>query len=265
MRSLSNIIKGGNIREQGIIDLSNRIPQQVERIYLNGETTHEMVLEEVISYETEAEIAAESEEEKQAEMIALEQEALEKVRLAKEEAEAIIADALAKAQEIENQSKQQAKELLAQATAQQESIMKACEDEVEQIRNSALQEKDELLGLVEGEVVETLITIMQHIISEELHYPATWLKYIVRKMLHGKALGENIVLCISPNLHTQLESQQEDLLTCCKQITSIKEDETLTDTSCKLIIDEGTIEYDVLEGLEKVVAQLRILKGLAQE
>lgn len=265
MRSLSNIIKRGNIREQGIIDLSNRLPQQVERIYLNGEPTHDMVLEEIVSYETEAEVAAGYDEERQAVMAALEQEAKEKVRLAKEEAEAIVADALAKAQQIEQVAKEQANQLLAQVTTDRENAMRACEEEVAQIRALALQEKDDLLSATEGEVVETLITILQHIISEELYYPATWLKYIVNKMLHGKNLGEKIVLCISPSLYTQLEKQQDDLLTCCKQIASIKEDETLTDTSCKLIIDEGTIEYDVSEGLEKVVAQLRILKGLAQE
>ena len=258
MRSLSSIIKGGRTRDQGIFDFSVRVPQKVvvEEIY-------EDVVPQEEDITTMHHITSKIIEEKKAELEALEQQIASRIAEADQKVDEILSEAHAKAKAIEEEAKQQKEAILSAAYEKEKEVLASAEAELERIKNEGLQEKAEMLGQVEGEVVETMITLLSHIISDELTYHKDWLLLVVRKMLRRQDIEENATLLVSPKCYEALEVHKEKILQDIRKLSEIKSDESLNDSSCVLVTSQGNIEYDVRHGLEKVISELRILKSIS--
>ena len=260
MRSLSSIIKGGRTRDQGVFDFSVHIPQKV---------VVEEVYEDVVSQEDEMSlmhhVTSKTIEEKKAELEALEQQIICRKAEAEQKVDEILSEAYAKAHTLEEEAKIQKTAILSEAYEKQKEILDSAEAELEKIKNDGLQEKAEMLEQVEGEVVETMISLLSHIISDELTYNKEWLLLVVRKMLKRQDIEEDVTLFVSPKSYEALEVHKEEILQEIRKLSDIKIDESMSDSSCKLVTTEGNIEYDVRHGLEKMISELRILKSISEE
>ena len=252
---MSNIIKSGRIRSRSILDLSDRVIPQLESICNEVEIETENRLNNEAS---NLEIISQKENE----LKALEGLLQEKLIETDHEANRILSDATEKAQIIEKNARDKETEIIAGADHKQEEILRQAEEEAMAIKKSALDEKTSMLEAIEGEVVEVIITLLQHIISEEVTGHAEWLKLVVRRLLLQEKISEKATLLVSSNTMAQLESDKDELVASLSKLSAIEVSESLNDTTCVLVTNQGNIEYDINEGLRKVVSELRILKDL---
>ena len=229
---------------------------QVEGIYEEAE-----VETEVTSMGTVPNLEMISQKEK--ELIALEGLLQDKMSEADSKIESMLAEAIETAQSIENSARDKETNMLAETYHRQEEIIAKAEEEAEAIKKAALDEKREMLKAVEGEVVETIITLLQHIISEEIDGHVEWLKLVVRRILLQEEIDEDTTLLVSSNNRIRLEEEKNQFINSLSKLTTIEVSESLNDTTCVLVTSQGNIEYDINEGLRKVVSELRILKGLS--
>lgn len=200
---------------------------------------------------------------KEKELIALEGLLQDKMSETDSRIENMLAEAIKKAQSIENDARDKETNMLAETYHQQEEMIDKAKEEAQAIKKAALDEKREMLKAVEGEVVETIITLLQHIISEEIDGHVEWLKLVVRKILLQEEIDEDTTLLVSSNNMIRLEEEKNQFINSLSKLTTIEVSESLNDTTCVLVTSQGNIEYDINEGLRKVVSELRILKGLS--
>ena len=151
---------------------------------------------------------------------------------------------------------------MADAYHKQEEILKQAKEEAMTIRKAASDEKKSMLEAIESEVVEVIITLLQHIISEEVTGHAEWLKLVVRRLLLQEKISEETTLLVSSNTMAYLEKDKDELVANLSKLSAIEVSESLNDTTCVLVTNQGNIEYDINDGLRKVVSELRILKDL---
>lgn len=238
------------------MDLSDRVKHQVEGIYEEVESEADSLLIGTLP-DLEAIIQKENE------LTALESLLQEKLLEADNKIESMLTEAIEKAQSIENAARDKETNILAEAYRRQEEIIGRAEEEADTIKKTALDEKRDILKAVEGEVVETMITLLQHIISEEINGHVEWLKLVVRRILLQEEINEDTMLLISSNNMIHLEQEKDQFINSLSKLTTIEVSESLNDTTCILVTSQGNIEYDINEGLRKVVSELRILKGLS--
>lgn len=238
------------------MDLSDRVKHQVGGIYEEVESAADSLsigtlpdLEAIIQKENE--------------LTALESLLQEKLLEADNKIESMLTEAIEKAQSIENAARDKETNILAEAYRRQEEIIGRAEEEADTIKKTALDEKRDILKAVEGEVVETMITLLQHIISEEINGHVEWLRLVVRRILLQEEINEDTMLLISSNNMIHLEQEKDQFINSLSKLTTIEVSESLNDTTCILVTSQGNIEYDINEGLRKVVSELRILKGLS--
>lgn len=254
---MSNIIKSGRVRSRSVLDLSGRVVPQVEciREELEVEMEPQVLLNSEDSH-------IESISQKEDELKALESQIQERLAEADNKIEVMLTEAVEKAQAIKKQARDEETKVIADAYEKQERILKQAEEEAQNIRNAALAEKQSLLNAVEGEVVEVMITLLQHIISEETTGHIEWLKLVVRRLLLQEEISEEVTLLVSSNTMAHLQKEKEKFIASLSKLADIKVSESLNDTTCILVTSQGNIEYDISEGLRRVVSELRILKDL---
>lgn len=257
MRSLSNIIKSGRIRSQSFLDLSQRqLSEMIAR-----ETYESDLSLNVNSKETD--VTTELIHKRKEELSLLEEEIQRKREEANRKIEEILSEAYSKSDLLLNEAAEEKNKVLQEAHQRQAEIIQLAEDEANQIKSSAEKEKQALLESVEDEVVDTMITLLQHLISEELQHNVAWLKLVVRKMLLNDLTTESFKLLVSPHNMTLIEQNQTSFKEGISKVTNIECDETLNDTTCILETSQGKIEYDVSQGLEKMITEIRMLKGIS--
>ena len=252
---MSNIIKGGRIRSQGYLDLSQRLKPEIEKKY-NDEQGE---LEAVEISDAHMELIQKREEE----LALIEKEIQKKKEDADKQIEELLADAVKRCEEMKKRIADEKIALLAEAHEKQAEILQLAQHEAEAIKTSAYQEKKALLESVEGDVVETMISLLKHIISEEMHENVDWLRLVVRKMLLEDQTTETFKLRVSPYNMNLIEVEKTHFMEGISKVTQIEADETLNNTTCVLETSQGNIEYDVSQGLEKMITEIRILKGIS--
>lgn len=252
---MSNIIKGGRIRSQSYLDLSQRLKPEILKIYDERQCETEQV--EVFDD------SIEKIEERKKELAFLEEEIQKKREEADKQIEEMLAQTIEKCKAMEQQAIDKKAEILAQAQDRQDEMIQLAYDEAETIKKSAYLEKQSLLESVEGEVVETMISLLRHIISEELNENVEWLKLVVRKMLLQDQTTETFKLRVSIHNMQMIERDKAHFMEGISKVTQIESDETLNDTTCVLETSQGNIEYDVSQGLERMMTEIRILKGIS--
>lgn len=257
MRSLSNIIKSGRIRSQSYLDLSQRLVSSNQKLLVDEIEQAES--ETVNSDDDLIELIGKRREE----LNRIEEEIQKKLKDADNKVEALLSDAASRCEMMEKEIKDKESEVLAKAHRSRNEMIQQAEVEASQIIEAAQAEKRSLLQSTEGEVVETLITLLKHIISEEMNENVEWLRLVVRKMLMQDQSSDTFKLVVSPYCLQLIEKDQKHFLEGLSKVTTIESNETLNDTSCILETNQGNIEYDVSYGLEKIISEIRILKGLS--
>lgn len=257
MRLLSNIIKGERIRNQTIINLTNRMPikevkhqsKPILEVSLEGPPEEDQALEqEVFSIHEEAQMKADS----------------------------LLEEATSQANEILNRAFQEASmmrenaeiekvNLLAEAVAAKEHIINEAELQRQQIIEEANEEKSKRINETEGEMVDVLSTLLEYLIGEEIYHRTDWLTCVVKKMLSKENFKDEIKILVSPTLFEKLTEKDKEELEGISKNMVIESDTSLTDTACQVLTEQGTIEYDVQQGLNKVISDLTILKNVKQE
>lgn len=252
---MSNIIKSTRVRSQSILNLSDRVIPRIEENYEQEEGKQSDTVRE-----SGLDLVAIKQKEK--ELKVLEESLQRKLEEIHMEAENILLEANEKAQKIEEEANHQKDQIITEAYQKQEAIQQQAEEEAKSIREAALNEKKILLESTESEVVEVIITLLQHIISEEVTGHVEWLKLVVRRLLLQEEISEDVRLLVSPGTMALLEKDREVLLASLSKLTAIEVKDTLKDTTCVLVTNQGNIEYDITEGLKTVIKELRILKDL---
>lgn len=246
MRSLSNIIKGGRIRKETMIDFSERY------IAMHAQ-------------ESDAELALEQTEEEKAFSIYEEKlnEANEKATQilmeANQKAEQILQEALTNAAHIEEKAKNSEIEMHARMDEEKRKLLENTNNECARLLEEAQNEKTRIINESEGEIVETLKHLLQYIVSEELFNHTEWLECIVKRVLSDERLRDPITVLVSPNLYERLSDIEKQSIERLRKEIVLQEADELNDTSCKVITSEGCVEYDLNEGLNRVLSEIQIL------
>ena len=255
MRSLSNIIKSGRIRSQSLLDLSQRrtsasaVDDYINQGEQNKSTIDDETLELIHKREEKLEL--------------IEKEIQKKLEDADKKVEEILSEAILKKQSMEAEIRDRETRMLDQIQQKEAETIQLAKKEADEIIEAAHAEKEALLEAVEGEVVQTMITILQHIISEELSENVEWLRLVVRKMLHKEQFTEAIKLVVSPYCLRLIEEDKEHFLEDMPKDITIESSDLLNDTSCILETNQGNIEYDVSNGLNRMISEIKLLKELS--
>ncbi len=249
MRSLSSIIKGERIRAQSIIDFSSR---QLER-----PTEEEYIKETVeqLSFE-EKEQLVDFKEEKLREIQKLVDAKLEE---ADHQVRQMLLEAVQKSQAIEEEAKQVKTQMLFEMEQEKARILEEAQRQAELIIAKAHEEKEELIMSTEGELVETLIALLNHIISEEMNYQVDWVKCLVRKMLNKEDISGKVKVIISPILYARLSENELEAIKDISKDLVVETRDNLNETTCMIEFNQGSIVYDIAQGLERVINDTRIL------
>lgn len=249
MRSLSSIIKGERIRNQSIIDFSIRqVEWSIEEndVHKVAEENEENIEEDITCYK-----------EKRLKEI---QELIDaKLAQADEQINEMLSDAITKAKAIEKEAKQLKNDMLFELTEEKQKILDQAYKQAEGIIVEAYKEKDELIMNTEEELVDTLLLLLNHIISEEMHYQTDWLKCLVRKMLRKDEILGDVKVIISPILYDRLPEEERVAVEVLQKGLVVETKDNLNETTCIIECSQGSIVYDVTQGLERVINDTRIL------
>lgn len=250
---MSSIIKRGSIVQGSVIKLQD----QVKLIDFEQVLDSKVSIEELPARQEDIDdnqLRKEALEEKENILLQAREEAANLLREAKEEAEQIKQEAFQKKQEI-----------LEYARIQEKEIVEEAKEEATHTIEAALQEKHHILSSLESEVVEIIKLLVSHIIHEEIATGYKWLNYIVRKMLVKENLTGDLTVYVSPTLLERLSEKEYNSLKSIKESLKVLSDESMSDTSCIIETLEGSILYDLSEGLDKVLKDLNRLDQLAGE
>lgn len=249
MKSLSSIIKGGRIRNQTVINLSERLsipPVECEPTDFQVD-----------------EVTPDSFEQEQMDLVQLKiQQLLEE---AQKTADGLIKAAQEEAQDIQEKAKHRSQSLLEEASNKQYNILEKAHKTSAQIIEDAYKEKAHIIKNIEGELTETLITLLQYLVGEEVYHNTSWVLCVVRRMLAHDNFKKNIRIFLSEATYNRLTADEKEKLLALKEEVSLHISETLSNTECKVETDEGAIEYDVAAGLDRVISDVRILRDLNEE
>lgn len=250
---MSSIIKKGSIIQGSVIKLQD----QVKLIDFEKVLDSKASIEELPARQEdrgENQLREEALEEKENILLRAREEAANLLRKAKEEAEEIRQEVFQKKQEI-----------LEYARIQEKEIIEEAKEQASYIIEGALEEKHRILSSLESEVVEIIKLLVSHIIHEEIATGYNWLNYIVRKMLVKENLTGDLTVYVSPTSLEGLAEEDYNSLKSIKESLKVLADESISDTSCIIETLEGSILYDLSEGLDKVLKDLNRLDQLAGE
>ena len=260
---MSSIIKGERIRNQSIINLSERF-QALHIEYEKNEIEDEaLVTASQLNTEIEDNLVEMSHLQKEEILLEAKKEADLILKEAHQKAEEILAQALQKAEEIKGEAQSQQTQLLAQIEEKTSAILEDAEKEAESIKLQATEEKRMLIDSTESEMVEVLQQLLTYLVGEEVYNNTQWLTCIVKRMLEECHTKEIIKICIAPTLFEHLTESQKNELQALGENIILEERSTLNETTCVVETTQGSISYDVKEGLERVISQIKTLEKLS--
>lgn len=255
---MSSIIKRDYIKQGSIINLQERMqftyanePEntkaqpgmgiQEKEIDLESETKHEKLYEQAIKQKEEILIAAKQEADE------IRAKAYEEIRITREE-------------EIEKiqQRIQETKERV-------ESMIQTAKVEEAQIIQAAYSQKQKILEQATPEVVEVIKMLVTHILYEEVVKGNQWISYVVKKMIFKEKLLGDLVVHLSPDVLASITTEEYKEFENLKNKITLEADESLNNTTCMVETTEGSILYDLSEGIDKIIKELTILEKLTIE
>ncbi|WP_180270671.1 FliH/SctL family protein [Sporanaerobium hydrogeniformans] len=254
---MSSIIKGGRVRNQTVIALKDRSETNYVASYMDNDENQNNMGQEEREQSWEKHIQ-------------------NMLREAQINAEKIIEEANRQKGVIINEALQEADQIIEKAIQSKEEILKEGEDykenrkieanqEAEVILQKAYEEKEALIAATEGELVQTLCKLLDYLIGEEVYHHTAWLTCIVKRMLSHENFEDQIHIKVSPQVLERLTEEEEKALKALGKQVEIEADNHLSNTICKVVTAQGSIEYDVIQGLERVISELKLLQNLNKE
>jgi flagellar biosynthesis/type III secretory pathway protein FliH len=175
-----------------------------------------------------------------------------------------VKNALKDAEDIRKAVDIEKSKLMQETFNKQEELIEKARAESRQILDEACAEKQRMIDSLEGELTDTLKSLLNYLIGEEIYNNTNWLSCIVRRMLANDALKNNIKVLVSPVLYSKLADEEIERLTHIRDDVTIQVSDAISDTECRIESNEGSIQYDVQEGLERVISDIKILQNLKQ-
>ena len=151
------------------------------------------------------------------------------------------------------------KAIIFEAEVEKQKLLSEALNEAENIKKEAIKDREELLRSTEDEIVNTVSYLTEHIISDEVKYDTRWLKMLVKKIIHKDSLIGDISVKISPGLYKRLAQEDMTQIVNLKDGIKVIQDELVNETMCIVECEQGTINYDISEGLQRVLQDIRIL------
>ncbi len=257
MRSLSSIIKGERIRSQTVISLNTRNTSDV--------FTHKEAEEQREAFFTSEENEESWENQIRRMLKEAKADAERIIEEANQQKGTIINDALKEANQIVEKAHQDKEFILEEAESYKQNRVQEIEQEVQGILKRAQEEKQALIESTEGEMVETLLELLKYLVGEEIYHNTDWLYCIVKRMLSHEEFQGTLHLVMAPTVEERLTEHEKDKLQSLGKHIVLETDATFSDTTCQVITEQGSITYDVMEGLERVLSDIKILQQLNKE
>lgn len=235
--------------------LNNDTYDELDNANLNQELRDENIISDETEFIEDNSLADELAQKRQ-QLEWLEEEIQSKIK----EAEQIILDAEEQARQKIEEANLEVSTILEEGKRIQEELNSNIERQKEQLNLEIQNSKIEAVNSADKDIANTIISLTRAIVGDELNHNIEWIKWMARKIILKESL-DNVKLLISPNNYNQIK----DMNTWSNElgkVTSIEEDETLSDTVCVLETSEGSIEYDVHVGLEKLISEIRIMNNL---
>lgn len=272
---MSSIIKSERIRNQSVINLSERFKAfQIEydkmeeedlafENHIHNSLEASALYEPASSKDSVEEVLAASHQKKE-EILSEAHEAAQRiVEEAKQRAEEILSAALTKAEAIKEETREEQTHLLYETQVKSERMLQEVNEEVETLKRQAEEEKQALIMSSEGDLINILQKLLGHIISEEVFENTSWLKCLVRKMIQGCHTKDEIKVCVSQSIFEQLTQEQKKEIEALGEKVTLEARNTLNETTCVVETKLGNISYDVMEGLERVISEIKTLEKLS--
>lgn len=270
---MSSIIKGERIRNQSVINLSERfkaIHIEYEKAEIEDEAFKVVDDSAIVTREDDALDHQETvenhlqQENTQDEILQeARQMANQIIAEAKQHAEEILSGALAKAESIKEETRAKQTQLLYETQEKTQSLLEGAHQEAEMIKRQAYEEKEELIRSSENELTEVLQKLLGHIISEELFDNTKWLQCLVHKMLQECPTKEEIIVYVSPETYDKLSEDVKANIVASGDKVRLEAKNNVSNTACIVETKQGNIVYDVMEGMERVVSEIKILDKLS--
>lgn len=249
MRLLSSIIKSGRIAQETVIDLQERLVSHTTAI-----------TKQVLKKNNEEDDEEDSESTIHAKAV---QERVEMLQSTKEEISMLLAEAKAKANILLEETTLKAEKLIEEANAKALEVMEQAKRQALHIQEEALLEKENYLKEAEPEIVEVIQKLVGHIVHEKIGEHTQWVLLLVKKMIEKEKIVEPTTLYLSEKLYSKITRKYEEAFAQLK--VNLKQDTSLTDKACVLETSQGSISYDIDEGLKSVLEEIKILQNLEAE
>lgn len=242
MRLLSSIIKSHRVTGEKVIEIGKQLI--LPRVH---ECDHD---EPVDQKQYEALI-----EKAQKEKEILIEEAQDQIRIMQQEAKIAL-------QERERQQREDMIRLEEEARIKAKQIEEQAYIRADELRKRAELEKEQILAEAEPEIVALVQKLVGHIIHEELVHHTEWITLLVRKIYQHEMTKESITVSMNPQIYERLSDKQKEELMHMGEGIRLKTDENMSVTRCEFETSQGSISYDIEEGLDKILKELAILQSL---
>ena len=191
---------------------------------------------------------------------------------AKEESSKILEEAYIKAQEIIEDANREANAIKELANDQAENLLKENEanlveqqdrvnDECNKLLLDAHNEREALLNSLYGDIKDTIYKLVGHIISNEVAKSNNWVNYLVKKLLSIHHIEDEATLKVNNTVYNGL-SETDIAKIKENNIVKIEIDNELSDTACILEADNTGIQYDIKDGLDRVLKDISLITKL---
>ena len=189
-----------------------------------------------------------------------------------------------KAKKILSDAKIQAEALLEEAHLQKEKLLSSCYEEIQRLKQEATdkilldqkhteetinnlleeayKEKQSILAQAEPELVEILQVLLHTIIDVKITSGIEWLTLLVKKMVESEHIYEAVKVHVPSSLYHQYAKDLEGAFEDLRFPVEIEPSGQLEETSCLVETQVGSIYYDIREGLQKVLDEIKILSAI---
>ncbi|MGL4739101.1 MAG: FliH/SctL family protein [Cellulosilyticaceae bacterium] len=241
---MSNIIKGHRISGEKSIEIGKQlvvpiIHEKADETQQVQQQVQQQMLEEAARKES-AQLLEEAKRQVNKMLSEADQELKERERLLKVQIDLLEEEAQFKVKQLEASAAEKAKALIAQAQV----------------------EKEEIISQAEPEIIALVQQLVGHIIHEELSEHTEWIGLLVRKIRHHEMMREPITLSMNPVLYERLSEAEKHTLMAMGEGVKLRTDENLYETMCEIETSQGSISYDIEEGLGRVLKELGMLQSL---
>lgn len=241
MRLLSNIIKHNRIHEKGIRSIGKK---PLHTGHKEAQNVLKLNTDELME-----------EARKKAEDYSIQSEAK-----ARAQAEKIIEEAHSQKEKQYAACQQACEQMKEQAQKEKEKIISEAHSLAKALIEDAEQVKQNLIQSAEKDIIEIIEKILTRVVDEKIIKHPEWLKLIVKKMITTNHLMEEMTLYVGEEVYKSFGNTLKDELKAFEQCINLKVDTSLQQSGCMLETQVGSIYYDVKEGLEAALEDLKFLQ-----